>query len=69
LEGNQFMAILPGCGSQFLSVTSVERYGQRLRDQWWGDRLSVTIRVAGSAIARKTRWIRYSNELVIAESD
>ncbi len=52
-KGNQFLAILPGCGGQFLeSVT------RRLKGtvggsgiQWWGDRLSVTIRVAGVAIA------------------
>jgi diguanylate cyclase (GGDEF)-like protein len=52
-KGNQFLAILPGCAVQFL-----ERVAHRLKGtvcgsgiQWWGDRLSVTIRVAGVAIA------------------
>jgi PAS domain S-box-containing protein/diguanylate cyclase (GGDEF)-like protein len=54
-KGNQFLAILPGCGGQYL-----ESVAHRLKGtvsgsgiQWWGDRLSVTIRVVGTAIVRE----------------
>jgi PAS domain S-box-containing protein/diguanylate cyclase (GGDEF)-like protein len=52
-KGDRFLAILPGCGCQ-----SLENVAHRLKGtvggsgiQWWGDRLSVGIRVAGTAIA------------------
>ncbi len=54
-KGNQFLAILPGCGGQYL-----ESVAHRLKGtvsgsgiQSWGDRLSVTIRVVGTPIARE----------------
>jgi PAS domain S-box-containing protein/diguanylate cyclase (GGDEF)-like protein len=52
-KGNQFLAILPGCGGQFLDNVAHRLKGTVSGSgiQWWGDRLSITIRVAGSAIA------------------
>jgi PAS domain S-box-containing protein/diguanylate cyclase (GGDEF)-like protein len=51
-KGNQFLAILPGCTEQFL-----EGVAHRLKAtvsgsgiQWWGDRLSITVRVAGATV-------------------
>ena len=52
-KGNQFLALLPGCAGQFLENVSHRLKGTVSGSgiQWWGDRLSVAIRVAGTAVA------------------
>ncbi len=52
-KGNRFLGILPGCTENFLETVAhrLKATVGGSRISWWGDRLSITIRVAGAAIA------------------
>jgi diguanylate cyclase (GGDEF)-like protein len=51
-KGNQFLAVLPGCSNQYLENVANRLKGTTLSSgiQWWGDRLSVAVRVVGTAV-------------------